>query len=99
VAAHFVEKWRGRAFWAAVVVAEACIGVQILLGVTLLTQGRKPGNFHIFYGVLLVVAPTLAWVYRSEPAIRRRVYLWYGGASLFFMGLAIRAMLVVGRAT
>jgi len=97
VAAHFLHRLRGRPYWIATGVAEGCIAVQVVLGTILLGLHRKPSNFHVFYGVLLVVGPTLAWVYRSEPAIRRRVYLFYGLAGLFFMGLAIRAYLVVHR--
>jgi hypothetical protein len=83
---------RGRVFWVSTSAAEACIAVQVILGVLLYSRGLRPPKLHIFYGVLLIAAPTLAWSIRSEPAIRRRIYLFYGLAGLFFMGLAIRAL-------
>ena len=91
VAAEWIRSLRGRPFWFAVIAAEATIAVQIVLGAYLYSEDLRPGNLHVFYGALLVVAPTLAWIYRSEPAVKRRIYLFYGAASLFFMGLAIRA--------
>ena len=97
VVAHWKTALRGRPYWVATGIAQGFIAVQVILGTVLLALDRKPSSFHIFYGVLLVVGPTLAWVYRSEPAIKRRVYLFYGLAGLFFMGLAIRAYLVVHR--
>lgn len=95
VAAQRFTALRGRPFWIGLVTAEAAIALQVSLGAFLFSQGMRPPNLHIFYGVLLVVFPTLVWVYRTEPAFRRRTYLFYGLASLFFMGLAIRALLQV----
>ena len=95
VGAQWTSRLRGRPYWVSTAVAQAFIGVQVVLGLVVYAQGLRPPSFHIFYGVFLVVGPTLVWVYRSEPGLRRWLYLFYGVAGLFFMGLAIRAMLTV----
>ena len=91
VVAEWATGLRGPVYWVSVIAAQSTILVQIALGAYLYTQDFRPGNLHIFYGALLVIGPTLAWIYRTEPAVKRRIYLFYGLASLFFMGLAIRA--------
>lgn len=71
-------------------VAIAAILAQVASGVYMYSNDVKPGNsFHVFYGVVIVVTLTLAYVYRSTMA--RRPALTYGVLLLFVMGLGLRA--------
>jgi len=80
----------GRAFGTAVGVAIASILIQVAAGLTLYATGLRPGNaFHVFYGVVIVVTVSLAYVYRATMA--RNPALWYGLLLVFVMGLGFRA--------
>lgn len=71
-------------------VAIGAILLQVAAGVYMYSNGVKPGNsFHVFYGVVIVVTLTLAYVYRSTMA--RKPALTYGILLLFVMGLGFRA--------
>lgn len=71
-------------------IAIAAMLIQVTAGVALYTGGRRPGNgFHVFYGVVIAVTLSLAYVYRST--MNRRPALWYGLLLLFVMGLGLRA--------
>jgi CDP-diglyceride synthetase len=71
-------------------VAIAAILVQVAAGVYLYSNDLRPGNaFHVFYGVVIVVTLTLAYVYRATMA--RKPALTYGILLLFVMGLGLRA--------
>ena len=75
-------------------VAIAAILVQIGSGVSLYANGREPVNsFHMFYGVVIAITLTLAYLYRSTMA--KRPALTYGILLLFVMGLGIRAWMNV----
>jgi len=64
--------------------------VQVGAGVYLYSNGVRPGNaFHVFYGVVIVITFTLAYLYRSTMA--KRPALTYGILLLFVMGLGLRA--------
>jgi CDP-diglyceride synthetase len=64
--------------------------VQVSAGVYLYSNNLRPGNsFHIFYGVVIVITLTLAYLYRSTMA--RKPALTYGILLLFVMGLGLRA--------
>jgi len=64
--------------------------VQIGLGVLLYSNDVRPGNsFHMFYGVVIAITLTLAYLYRSTMALRPA--LTYGILLLFVMGLGLRA--------
>jgi CDP-diglyceride synthetase len=70
--------------------AIVAILVQVAAGVYLYSNDLKPGNaFHVFYGVVIVVTLTLAYVYRATMA--RKPALTYGILLLFVMGLGLRA--------
>ncbi len=70
--------------------AIVAILIQVAAGVYLYSNGVRPGNaFHVFYGVVIVVILTLAYVYRSTMA--RKPALTYGILLLFVMGLGLRA--------
>ncbi len=85
----------GRAFAIARAVAIAAMLVQVGAGVYLYSNNVRPGNsFHVFYGVVIVITLTLAYLYRSTMA--RRPALTYGILLLFVMGLGLRAWANVG---
>jgi hypothetical protein len=48
----------------------------------------------VFYGVLIAVTFSFAYIYRSQ--FRKSPALYYGLLLLFAMGLAIRGMFTVG---
>lgn len=79
-----------RAFEWARAVAIGAILLQVAAGVYLYSNELRPGNaFHVFYGVVIVITLTLAYVYRSTMA--RKPALTYGILLLFVMGLGLRA--------
>lgn len=76
-------------------VAVAVMLIQVGAGLWLWGQGSRPGDgFHVFYGVVIVITLSLAYVYRSSMA--RRPALSYGLLMLFVMGLGLRAWANVG---
>ncbi len=71
-------------------VAIVAILLQVAAGVYMYSNDFKPGNsFHVFYGVVIVITLTLAYVYRATMA--RKPALTYGVLLLFVMGLGLRA--------
>ena len=82
-------------FFYGVGLAIAALLVQVLVGVVLMRQsGIDPGDQHVFYGVLIAVTFSFAYIYRSQ--FRKSPAFYYGLLLLFAMGLAIRGMLTVG---
>lgn len=93
LAAHKLTPLRSRALWWFVGVAEFTIFVQVTLGVILVNKEKLEfPQFHAFYGFVAIMAIAIIYSYRHQ--LKGRVYLLYGGGSLFLMGLGIRAMLV-----
>ena len=91
LAAHRWPRWRSRAMWWAVLVAEATIVVQVVLGSMLIgIQHLDAPDFHAFYGFGTLIAAVIIYSYR--PQMRHVKYLLYGLGSLFLMGMALRAM-------
>lgn len=85
-----MKRTPGRVFGVARGVAIAAILVQVAAGVYLYSNDLRPGNsFHVFYGVVIVITLTLAYLYRSTMA--RKPALTYGILLLFVMGLGLRA--------
>ncbi len=85
----------GRAFAVGRGIAIAAALVQVGLGLLLLQQlesdlpqYQAPG-FHVFYGVVVAITLSLAYVYRA--AMAKRPALTYGLMLLFVMGLGLRA--------
>jgi CDP-diglyceride synthetase len=71
-------------------IAIGAILLQVVAGVYLYSNEIRPGNaFHVFYGVVIVITLTLAYVYRATMA--RKPALTYGVLLLFVMGLGLRA--------
>ncbi len=80
----------GRAFGIGAGVAIAAILIQIAAGTVLYANGFRPLNgFHVFYGAVVAITLSLAYVYRAQFA--RRPALSYGLLLLFVMGLGFRA--------
>jgi len=73
--------------------AIAAMLIQVAAGVALYMDGRRPATFHVFYGVVIAITLTLAYLYRAQFA--RRPALAYGALLLFVMGLGIRAWMQV----
>ncbi len=85
----------GRLFPVARTLAIVTMLVQVGAGLWLWGQGVRPGNaFHVFYGVVIAVTFSFAYIYRIQ--LERRPALWYGLLLLFVMGLGLRAWANVG---
>jgi uncharacterized membrane protein HdeD (DUF308 family) len=88
------RKTPDRAFGIATAIAIGVMLVQVVAGVVLYSSGRRPGDgFHVFYGVVIAITFSLAYVYRAQLA--RKPALGYGLLLLFVMGLGIRAWMNV----
>ncbi|HUY99286.1 MAG TPA: hypothetical protein VMU89_02975 [Thermomicrobiaceae bacterium] len=89
--AGVTESYRG-----ALVIGEALTIAQALIGVLLVIGGYRPHDaLHFLYGVLVpLIIPFAYGLVRAQPP--RRAALYYGIATLFIVGLAIRAV-VTGR--
>jgi hypothetical protein len=86
IAKREIDRW----FRVARVAAFAAMSVQIAAGLVLWGRGQRPGNgFHVFYGIVIVVTFSFAYLYR--PQMARRPALSYGLLLLFVMGLGLRA--------
>lgn len=83
---------RSRALWAFTIFAELTILLQVTLGVLVIQDlDVQAPQFHVFYGVVAVLAATILYSYRIQ--MRHRLYLLYGFGGLFIAGLGIRAMM------
>lgn len=87
--AHQWPKYRHRAGWVAVVVAEVIVLVQVVLGVVLQVNEDIDGDRHQLYGFSAFASVGIIYAYRNE--MKDRPYLLYGLGSLWLMGLGIRA--------
>lgn len=83
-----------KAFYYGVGIAIAALLIQIVLGVIVASGGVDPGNQHVFYGVVIAVTFSFAYIYRAQ--FRTRPTFYYGLLLLFTMGLAIRGILTFG---
>jgi ABC-type sugar transport system permease subunit len=82
-------------FHIAMGIAIGAMMVQVVIGVVLWQQGYRPGDgFHVFYGVVIAITLSLAYVYRAQMA--RHPAISYGLLMLFVMGLGLRAWANVG---
>lgn len=95
--AHYEERLRLRAIWAAVIVAQVLVFVQVALGVVLMNvDDLEPPDLHVLYGFSAIIAVALLYGYRSTSEwVQERQYLVYGLGSLFIMGLGIRELFLV----
>jgi hypothetical protein len=83
-----------RSFYYGVGLAISALLLQIVIGVIVANDGIDPGNQHVFYGVVIAVTFSFAYIYRTQ--FRKRPALYYGLLLLFTMGLAIRGILAFG---
>ena len=83
-----------KAFYYGVGLAISALLLQIVVGVIVANGGIDPGNQHVFYGVVIAVTFTFAYIYRAQ--FRKRPSFYYGLLLLFTMGLAIRGILTFG---
>lgn len=91
--AHWKPSLRTPALWWFTAAAEISIFVQVGLGVWLVAgQGREVDDLHTFYGFVAIIAVGIVYSYRQQ--LTGRLYLLYGFAGLFLMGLGIRALVV-----
>jgi hypothetical protein len=82
-------------FYYGVGLAVAALLVQVVAGIVLMRgSGIDPGDQHVFYGVLIAVTFSLAYIYRAQ--FRKSPAFYYGLLLLFAMGLAIRGITTVG---
>jgi hypothetical protein len=96
LAAHWLPGLRVAALWWLTIAAEVSFFVQAALGVAVMTalDIEAPG-LHVFYGFVAIITVGIVYSYRSTSTwVRDRLYLVYGLAGLFLMGLAIRALLL-----
>ncbi len=90
IALALIKREPDRRFRIATAVAIGAMLVQVGAGLWLWGQGLRPGDgFHVFYGVVIAITLSLAYVYRA--AMARRPALSYGLLLLFVMGLGLRA--------
>lgn len=93
IGAHYWAPLRVRAIWAAVVMVEATIFVQVILGVYLVAVEKIPApGMHMLYGFASLFAVAILYGYRTQ--VRAWQYLLYGFGGLFLMGMGIRAMIL-----
>ena len=93
LAAHKVVSLRSRALWWFIGIAEFSVFIQVALGVALVNKYKLEfPQFHAFYGFVAIMAIAIIYSYRNQ--LKGKLYLLYGGGSLFLMGLGIRALLV-----
>jgi hypothetical protein len=93
LAAHKLEFLRTRALWWFIGIAELSVFAQVALGVIMVNRDKLEfPEFHAFYGFVAIMAVAIIYSYRNQ--LKGKLYLLYGGGSLFLMGLGIRAMLV-----
>lgn len=91
LAAHRFEVLRHRLIWWAVGLAQVSLVAQVVLGVLLVNrQGRDLPGMHAFYGFASLAAIGILFSYRGQ--LKSKVYLLYGGGSLFLAGMALRAI-------
>ena len=84
----------GPAFKVGVGAAVAAMLLQIAFGFAVYAQGLRPaGEYHLFYGYLVLFSFAFAYVFRA--AMGRRPALTWGILLVFSMGLAIRAWMTV----
>ena len=93
LSAHKIEGLRTRALWWFIALVEVSIFAQVGMGVALVNKYKLEfPQFHAFYGFVAIMAIAIIYSYRNQ--LKGKLYLLYGGGSLFLMGLGIRAMLV-----
>lgn len=81
-------------FWWVGGFAITAMVIQVLAGVYLYQQDRRPGSQHMFYGFVILFTLTFGYVYRWQ--LQKRAALGWGMFLLFVMGLGIRGVMTFG---
>lgn len=92
------RKAPGRAYAVASGVAAVSMLAQVGMGLVLFNRpggARLAGNQHLFYGVVIAITFSFAYVYRAQLA--KRPALSWGLLLLFVMGLGIRSIGTYGQ--
>ncbi|MBA3945657.1 MAG: hypothetical protein H0X37_13960 [Herpetosiphonaceae bacterium] len=81
-------------YWGALVIAEALVLLEGLLGATLFASGHRPARttIHILYGFVMVLSIPGAFSY-TKGRTGRGEMLIYALVALFLAGVTIRARL------
>ena len=90
--AHRWPRWRSRAMWWAVLVAEATNSTRCRSCSGACSSGCSTAHapdFHAFYGFGTLIATVIIFG-AHPPQLRHVKYLLYGLGSLFLMGMALR---------
>lgn len=83
-------------YWGALIIGEALMLVQGLVGILLLVGGGRPADvLHFLYGVLVALSWPGVYVYTNARAGRSEAAL-YALVSFFIFGLSIRAIMTGG---
>ncbi len=93
LAADRWPRFRGRAGWIAIGIAEAIVVAQVFLGVAIVMRNEVDNDQHQLYGFAAFASVGLIYAYRNE--MKERPYLLYGVGSLWLMGLGIRGVFLV----
>ena len=89
--AAIIKRGPGKWFAVATWIAIGTMLVQVTLGLLAYNDGFRPsGDFHIFYGFVILFTFAFAYIYRAQLA--KRPALAYGLLLLFVMGLGLRAV-------
>jgi heme A synthase len=76
----------------ALILNEAVVVIQGVLGLILVIQGQHPAQgLHFLYGIVALLTLPVAYFY-GEGGTERRDSLVFGLAGLFLFGIAIRAV-------
>jgi hypothetical protein len=89
---YFIVRKRppGRIYAHTLALAQALLIAQVAFGLLLLSEGRRVADdLHYLYGVLSLLAVLSPWVY--APPVPARRLVWFTGATLLAMALAVRA--------
>ena len=86
---------RGRAVWAAVIIAQLTTFVQAVIGALLSQQeGVVLDDMHALYGFSAIIAAAILYSYRTSPFMKGKELVLYGFGGLFIMGLGLRNLVL-----
>jgi heme A synthase len=78
-------------FWGVIWTGEILLGIQALLGVIQLVQGRMPRELiHLLYGFLTPLIWPATFSFTREQPEKRQVMIWFL-VSAFLFGISLRA--------
>jgi 4-amino-4-deoxy-L-arabinose transferase-like glycosyltransferase len=79
-------------YWGTLVVGEILLAAQAVVGAVLYVQGGRPPRIvHYLYGVFILLVWPGIFAFTQGRSTRREALI-YGLASLFMVGVAIRAI-------